>query len=132
MIIIIYMIVGFCLEFLQISLISWSLGILLYHYHLANLEKKKTFQIGDNYLQNQPLVVLISGLIASAIAMLVYQTKPSLGIHQTVAIGLMTIINSWMVLKLTFKCWGYWRSLIFSTFLAWLGLFLGYLAQNFL
>ncbi len=123
--VIFYSVVGWCLAFLQVNLIFWGLGIFLNHYYLVNLEYQGKFNQQGNYQQQKPLIVMISGLLASAIAMAVQQTNPSLSIYESVAIGLVTIINSWIGVKRTFHLWGYQRSLVYSTGLAWLGLLLG-------
>ncbi|WP_096621976.1 hypothetical protein [Calothrix sp. NIES-3974] len=127
--VIFYGVVGWCLGLLQINLIFWGLGIFLYHYYLVNLEYQEKFNVQGNYQQQKPLVVMISGLLASAIAMAVQQTKPSFSIYESVAIGLVTIINSWIGVKLKFHLWSYQRSLVYSTGLAELGLLLGNLIQ---
>ncbi len=131
MTVITYMIVGFCLASLQINLGVWCVGILLYHYYIASLETQKTHHLLDEYFQNKPLVTLISGLIISSISMLVYQTKPSLGMFQSIIIGLVAVINSWVMLKLTVQFWGNLKAVIFSTTMVWIGLLLGWVAQYY-
>jgi hypothetical protein len=131
MMIVIYTVVGFCLASLRINLGLWGLAILFYHWHLANFEHLNINYTRENHFQQSLLVALTSGLMSSAITMLVHQVKSQLPIYQAIAIGLIAVINSPVMMVLTIRDWGSSKLIVYSTALAWLGLLLGWTAQNY-
>ncbi|MEH2278498.1 MAG: hypothetical protein V7K40_27890 [Nostoc sp.] len=129
--VLIYAIVGFALGNLRINFGLWGLGILFYHWHLANFDNSNIHYTNENYFQ-QMLIALTSGLMSSAITILIHEVKSNLPVSQPIAIGLITAINSTVMMVLTVRHWSRLKFIIFSTALAWLGLLLGWTAQYYL
>ncbi|MEH2467781.1 hypothetical protein, partial [Nostoc sp.] len=126
--VLIYAIVGFALGNLRMNFGLWGLGILFYHWHLANFDNSNIHYTRENHFQ-QILIALTSGLMSSAITILIHEVKSNLPVCQPIAIGLITAINSTVMMVLTVRDWGRLKFIIFSTALAWLGLLLGWIAQ---
>ena len=123
--VILYSVVGFCLASLKINLGFWSLGILFYHWQLANL-----VGVASSRYRQQGSIAL-TGLVGTAIAYLVQQAKSSLLPYHWLAIGLVATINSYVMTAIALKYWQKPGAIAMTTAVAWLGLLLGWTAYNY-
>lgn len=129
MIVLIYVIVGFCLASLQTGLQFWSLGILIYHWCLIQLDRWQHNQQWFNNLSKIILRLAFSVSMMGAIAKLIDQTKPNLPLYHAIALGLTAVLNTLIMIALMIEHFGKFKTLVLSTSLAWTGLLLGWLVQ---
>jgi hypothetical protein len=125
MTVILYTVVGFCLASLKVNLGFWSLGILLYHWQLANWVDAASDR------DRQHGSIALTGLVGTAIAYLVGQAKSNLLPYHWLAIGLVATINSYVMTAIALKSWQKLGAIAFTTAVAWLGLLLGWTAYHY-
>ena len=127
---VIYGLLGFHFAVVGANFWVWALAVLINYWNLGNLKRRKFYNYSGNYLGK---TLVAAYIIASAVAIagLVWASIENLPIYLPVVLGLVTGINSIVMMEMFTELLGRSKAVTLATGLSYSGFVLGLMVQNF-
>lgn len=126
---VIYELLGFHFAVVGANFWGWALAILINYWNLANLGRRRFYGCHENYLGK---TLLAAYIIASAVAIagIVWASIENLAIHIPVVLGLVTGINSVVMMAMFTELFSRNKAVTLATGLSYSGFVLGWMIQT--
>jgi hypothetical protein len=126
---VIYELLGFHFAVVDANFWVWALAILINYWNLANLKRRKFYGCHENYLEK---TLITAYIMASAVAVagIVWASIENLPIYIPVVLGLVTGINSVVMMAMFTELFGRNKAVTRATSLSYSGFVLGWIVQT--
>jgi len=126
----IYELLGFHFAVVGANFWGWALAVLINYWNLASLRRRRFYGCHENYLGK---TLLAAYIITSAVAIagIVWASIENLPMYLPIVLGLVTGINSVVMMAMFTELLGRSKAVTLATSLSYLGFVLGLMVQNF-
>lgn len=126
---VVYELLGFHFAVVDTNFWGWALAILINYWNLANLRRRRFYGCNENYLEKTLLAAYII-VSAVAVAGIVWASIENLPIYIPVVLGLVTGINSVVMMAMFTELFGRNKAVTLATGLSYSGFVLGWMVQT--
>ncbi len=125
----IYGLLGFHFAVVGANFWVWALAVLINYWNLDNLKRRRFYDYYENYLGK---TLLAAYIIASAVAVagLIWASIENLPMYLPVVLGLVTGINSVVMMEMFTELFGRNKAVTLATGLSYSGFVLGWMVQT--